>query len=247
VSRDTILITGASSDIGLALMRRLAGGAEPPVILAHGCSGIARIAELRDALESASIYPLEADFRKEACVGGLAEEISRTFGPPTQFVHIPALKLVYERFTKFAWDHFQTDLNIQLRSAVILLQRFLPAMARLPRAKVVFLLSSVTRGVPPKFMSMYTVVKHAQLGLMRALASEYADTGLCVNAVSPGMVDTRFLDDIPEMAKEMSAAASPRKRNVQPSEVVDAIEFLLSPKANLITGIELPVTGGAAY
>jgi 3-oxoacyl-[acyl-carrier protein] reductase len=94
---------------------------------------------------------------------------------------------------------------------------------------------------------MYTVIKHAQLGLMRALASEYADTGLCVNAVSPGMVDTQFLDNVPELVKEMSASASPRRRNAKPDEVVDAIEFLLSPKASYITGIEIPVTGGAAY
>ena len=247
MSRDIVLITGASSDIGLALIRRLAVAPEAPVILAHGHSGIARIAALRDALASAEIHPIEADFRSEACVAGLGEEVSRSFGPPTQIVHIPALKLVYERFSKFGWDHFEADLHIQLRSAVILLRRFLPAMARMPRARVVFLLSSVTRGVPPKFMSMYTVIKHAQLGLMRALASEYADTGLCVNAVSPGMVDTQFLDNVPELVKEMSASASPRRRNAKPDEVVDAIEFLLSPKASYITGVEIPVTGGAVY
>jgi len=245
VSRDIVLITGASSDIGLALIRRLAVAPEAPVILAHGHSGIARIAALRDALASAEIHPIEADFRSEACVAGLGEEVSRSFGPPTQIVHIPALKLVYERFSKFGWDHFEADLHIQLRSAVI--RRFLPAMARMPRARVVFLLSSVTRGVPPKFMSMYTVIKHAQLGLMRALASEYANTGLCVNAVSPGMVDTQFLDNVPELVKEMSASASPRRRNAKPDEVVDAIEFLLSPKASYITGVEIPVTGGAVY
>jgi 3-oxoacyl-[acyl-carrier protein] reductase len=107
--------------------------------------------------------------------------------------------------------------------------------------------SSVTRGVPPKFMSMYTVVKHAQLGLMRALASEYAESGVSINAVSPGMVETRFLENVPDMVKEMSAAAIPRHRNAQPDDVVDAIEFLLSSKAGYITGIELPVTGGAVY
>jgi 3-oxoacyl-[acyl-carrier protein] reductase len=109
---------------------------------------------------------------------------------------------------------------------------------------VVFVLSSVTRGMPPKFMSMYTMVKQAQLGLMRALAAEYAESGVTVNGVCPGMVDTRFLDQIPPIVKEMAAAASPRKRNATPADVVDVIEFLLSPQAEFITGIELPVTGG---
>jgi 3-oxoacyl-[acyl-carrier protein] reductase len=82
---------------------------------------------------------------------------------------------------------------------------------------------------------------------MRALASEYAGTGVSVNAISPGMVETRFLDNVPDVAKQMAAAANPRGRNATPDDVVGAMMFLLSSKVNYITGIELPVTGGAVY
>jgi 3-oxoacyl-[acyl-carrier protein] reductase len=136
-------------------------------------------------------------------------------------------------------------MDVQVRSAVLLLRRFLPKMAKLPRARVVFVLSSVTRGMPPKFVSMYAVVKHAQLGLMKALASEYAATGLTVNAVSPSMVTTRYLDQLPEVAVQMAAAASPRGRNATPEEVVGAIAFLLSAEADYINGAEIPVTAGS--
>ena len=94
-------------------------------------------------------------------------------------------------------------------------------------------------------MSMYSIVKQAQLGLMRSLAAEYAGTSVNVNAVSPGMIETRFLDELPGMIKEATAAAAPSRRIAQPSDVIAAIEFLLSPKAAYITGIELPVTGGS--
>ena len=156
------------------------------------------------------------------------------------------LKLRYERFSRFDLGHFDRDMNIQVRSAVALLKRLLPKMAELPRAKVVFVLSTVTARVPPRFMSMYTVVKHAQLGLMRALASEYAASRITINAVSPTMIETRFLDESPAIAKEMTAAAAPRGRIASTDDVVGAIQFLLSRESDFISGIELPVTGGGA-
>jgi len=247
MSAEVILITGASSDIGLALIRRLLSSGTAPTILAHCNSSVDRIEQLRAELTAETLIPLRADFSAPAAVSALAEEISARYGTPSQIVHLPGLALIYERFTKFKWEHFDADLNVQVRAAIILLKRFLPAMAKMPAARVVFLLSSVTRGVPPKYMSMYSIVKHAQLGLMRSLASEYGETGVNINAVSPGMVETRFLANIPEFVKEMSASTSPRKRIATPDEVVHAIEFLLSPGASYINGVELPVTGGLIY
>lgn len=171
--------------------------------------------------------------------------IEAEHGVPGQVVHLPGLKLVYERFPKFNWEHFHRNLQIQLEAAVVLLQRFLPRMAKAPGSRVVFVLSSVTRGVPPKFLSMYTVLKYAQLGLMRALASEYAGTGVTVNAISPSMIETRFLENLPEIAVKMAAQSSPLGRNAVPADVVGALAFLLSPDSGYISGVEIPITAGS--
>jgi 3-oxoacyl-[acyl-carrier protein] reductase len=245
---DSIFISGASSDIGMELIRRIASVPEPPRILAHCNSSATRLEDLRNELGvGPAIVPLPCDFRDESSVRELADLILREYGCPSAVVHLAGLKLLYERFTKFDWEHFEADLAIQLRSVIVLLRKFLPGMAKMPSARVVFMLSSVTRGTPPRFLSMYNVVKFAQLGLMRSLASEYGGTGVNINAVSAGMVDTRFLDDVPDLVKQMSAAASPKGRNATPRDVVGAIDFLLSPGAAYIHGIELPVTGGAVY
>ena len=247
MSRDLVLITGASSDIGLALILRLAGSSRKAIILAHCNSCVPRVEELRDSLGYESIHPLQADFCSVPAVNKLTQNITAKFGTPSKVVHLAGVKLIYERFTKFRWDHFEADFHVQVRSAVLLLKTFLPAMSKMPSAQIVFLLSAVTHGVPPKFMSMYTMVKYAQLGMVRALASEYAESAVSINAVSPGMVETRFLDNIPDFVKESAAAGAPKRRNTAVGEVVDVIEFLLSPQAAHLTGVEIPVTGGAAF
>jgi 3-oxoacyl-[acyl-carrier protein] reductase len=237
---DLVLVAGASSDLGIALIRRLLGTTDVS-ILAHYHSSPERIDQLgaRDRIRAVS-----ADFESIESVERMVEEVGDR--APDQVVYLPALKLRYERFAKFDFGHFDRDMNVQVRSAITLFRRLLPKMAELPRAKVVFVLSSATGRVPPKFMSMYTVVKHAQLGLMRALASEYASSRITINAVSPTMIETRFLDEIPAIAKEMTAAATPRGRIATTDDVVGAIQFLLSPGSDFISGIELPVTGGGA-
>jgi 3-oxoacyl-[acyl-carrier protein] reductase len=244
MANDSILITGASSDIGCALIRRLLAANPSLAILAHAHTSSERLQPLQSEF-SGRIQPLRADLSQPGEVTAMADDIATRFGTPTGIVHLPALRLTYDRLTKFNWDRFQQDLAIQVQSAVILLQRFAPKMSKLPRAKVVFVSSSVTHGMPPKFMSMYTVAKYAQLGLMRAAAAEYAGTGLNINAISPSMVETRFVADIAEVAVQMSAAANPKGRNATPEDILGAIEFLLSPASDYITGIDIPLTAGS--
>jgi len=74
---------------------------------------------------------------------------------------------------------------------------------------------------------------------------DLAATGLTVNAVSPSTIETQFVEEIGDVAVRMSAAANPRGRNAQPGDVIGAIEFLLSPAAAYMTGVDIAVTGGS--
>ena len=244
MANDVILITGASSDIGMALIRSLMSGPNPPVVLAHSYKGGERIQSLQREFGE-RIQPFQADFSKSADVSAMADEIAARHGVPTAIVHMPAMKVIHERFSKFPWEQFHGDMAVQLEAAIILLQRFLPKMAKLPRARVVFMLSFVTHNMPPKFMSYYTILKYAQLGLMRAVAAEYASTNVRINGISPSTVETQFLQDVTEVAVQMAAAASPQGRNATPQDLLGAIEFLLSPAADYITGIDIPITAGS--
>jgi 3-oxoacyl-[acyl-carrier protein] reductase len=241
---DIVLVTGGSSDIGCALIRRLLTNGRDLSVIAHSHSGADRIANLH-AQFGERVYPVHADFSDGASVKAMADEIASNFGAPSQIVHLPALRLTYERIAKFNLERFRKDMAIQVEALVILLGYFAAKMSKKPDARMVLVLSSVIHGMPPKFTSMYATVKYAQLGLMRAAAAEYAATNLTVNAISPGMVETKFLADIGETAVEMSAAANPRGRNAHPDDLLGAIEFLLSPAAGYITGVDIPIAAGS--
>jgi len=246
MATEATLITGASSDIGCAVARSLLSRPDGPTVLAHSFASGERL-RLLQAEFGNRLQLLESDFSQRSSVEAMAEQIASEHGTPAEIIHLPALPLTYERFTKFKWDRFEADIAIQVESAVILLQRFLPKMVKLPRARVLFVLSSVVHGVPPKFMSMYTMVKYMQLGLMRSLAAEYASSTVRINAISPSMVETQFLREIPDVAVQMSASSSPQGRNATTADLLGAIEFLLSPASDYIHGIDIPIAAGSVY
>jgi len=241
---NSLLITGASSDIGVALIRRLMAHPDAPTVLAHSFSGGAKLAALQAEFGD-RVRLLQADCGDAVAVAAMAEHIIAEFGIPVRFVHLPALRPSPDRFTKFNLERFREDMAVQVESAVILLKKFLPRMAKFPGARIVFMSSSYTHGMPPKYTAMYTVAKYAQLGLMRSLAAEYASTELRVNSVSPSMIETQFLKDLPELAVQMSASSNPQGRNARPEDVLGAIEFLLSSGAGYMTGIDIPVAAGS--
>lgn len=237
-----VLVTGASSALGMAVIRRIADGRS--VILA-GCNtgheGLGALA----AEVSSPLVPIRADLSTEAGVAALIEAVEARTPCPEKIVHLPSPKLTLVRFKDLAWADFEDHLNLQLRSAVLVLQHFLPRMAKAGRGRVVVALSSVTLGLPPSAMAHYVTAKHALLGLTRALAAEYAGKGVTVNAVSPGMMDTPLLSEVPEKLKELTAAQHPMRRIATPEDVAPLVAFLLSPEADYLTGANIPVTGGA--
>ncbi len=242
---ETVLVTGGSSDLGCALIRRLLSQSQPPRVIAHAHSGSARLHALQEEFGD-GIQLLKADFSDAGSTQRMAEEITSRFGTPRKIVHLPALRLTYERLSRVSVDRLRLDMSIQVEAAMILLQHFAAKMGKQPGARMVFVLSSVTHGMPPRFLSLYTVIKYAQLGLMRAAAAEYSGTQLTVNAVAPSMIETQFLSGVSEVAVQMSAAANPSGRNAQPDDVLGAIEFLLSDGSRYMTGASLPVTAGGS-
>src|ERR1700742_1534144 len=159
MSAETILITGASSDLATELARSIAKAGSAVQILAHFHQGQERMEQMQRELGD-SFKPIQADLSKSEGIEQLIAQVRSHAEFPNKIVHFAGLKLRMERFHQTDMEHFDSDFQVQVRAAMQLLQAFLPAMARVAQhTKVVLVLSSVTVGVPAKFMSAYTEVK----------------------------------------------------------------------------------------
>jgi 3-oxoacyl-[acyl-carrier protein] reductase len=243
MSKDIILIIGASSDIGLNLIENLNDEA---LIIAHYNSSNHKLLELSKKINN-EVIALKADLSKEDEIKNLLDVIESDYGLPSKIIHLAAPKFKNIRFKEIVWDDFQNEIDVSLKSIMLTLNRFLPKMAKLKQGKVVIMLSSVVINVPPKALTQYTTIKHALLGLVKSLASEYSNKNIQINAVSPSMIETKFLDNINEKLVELNAYNHPLKRNASINEVTPIIIMLISKESDYINGVNIPITGGGIF
>ena len=239
----TTLIIGASSDVGVNLIKSMDAGTR---VLAHYNRSDAALKDVA-ATCAADVVLLQADLSVEAEVMSLLDTVETDYDNPDKIVCLAAAPVKNIRFKDVEWSHFEKDINISLKATVLVLNRLLPKMAKAKKGKVVVMLSSYVLGVPPKALAHYTTIKYALLGLVKSLASEYGARNIQVNAVSPSMIDTKFLNTINEKFVELNAYNHPLKRNAQVDDVTPAIKMLLSSDADYINGVNIPITGGSIF
>jgi 3-oxoacyl-[acyl-carrier protein] reductase len=238
-----LLVTGASSDVGSALVERVADNYTK--IICHYCSSTSVIERLQSKFGD-KIVPISADFSNEASTAAFTQTVLDMDAAPTHFVHLSSSSdsSVNIKFAKTNREQFQRELDITFLSAVVCCEAFVPLMVKAKYGKVVFMLSSQIVWEPAKpYSTAYTCVKYALFGLMKTLSAEYMSKGVTVNAVSPSMINTKFLR-IPDIIKQTNIESSPIKRLLTVDDVVPAFEFLLSSGADTVTGENLEVMAG---
>lgn len=239
------LILGASSDIGISLIRAL-DLKKNDIVWAQYYQSVDNIELLKKEI-ACEIIPIQADFLSAESTMNLVNEIEKSGKIPNHIVHIPSIPVELKRFSEIDWEDYENYIFVQVRSSVLLLQKFLPIMAKNKNGKIVFLLTSYTFNIPPKFLSAYVTAKYALLGLMKSLAIEYAGKKIRINAVSPSMIETGFIKGISEIAVNNAAHNNPMKRNANVHDVIPIIKYLLSEDNTYMTGVNIPVAGGEAF
>lgn len=235
------LIIGASSETGMAYINKL--NKEDNVQI---YASFRNRSEAFDVMlqNNHNIIPMQVDLADRSQVKDMIEKISADKVIPTHIAHFAASRYEFTRIKQWDEEKIRRDMEIGFYSFASICSSFLPKMAKAGYGRVVAMLSAVTLGTPPKCTAAYSACKYALMGFVKAAAAEYADKGITINAVSPNMMETKFLDGIDNRIVEMTAQNCAMKRNIQVDETVEAIDFLMSDKASYINGVNLNLSGG---
>ena len=154
----------------------------------------------------------------------------------------------FKRFTNLSFEDWSRVVDVNLNGVFHTIQAVLPDMVDAGWGRIVNISSSSTHSGQP-FMSAYVAAKSAVNGLTKSLALEYGPSGITVNGVAPGFVDTPMLRSAEERQLlggtiEEHIERTPVRRVGRPEDIAAACAFLISDEAGYITGQILGVNGG---
>lgn len=244
--KKNLFIIGASSEIGIQILKEIYMDYQT-VYVQYRVMNEELHKIISEAGEKVKIVPLEADLLDPQSVSKMLEVLCGMDHAPNHILHLPAPKAYNKQFHKDQWDNFQRGWEISVHSIVGILQVLIPKMVKERYGRIVLMLTSYTLNVPPKFQASYVTTKYALLGLMKALSIEYAEKGITVNGISPDMIKTKFLSEIPEMIVEQTANSSPLGRHIYIEELIPVIKYMFSDAGAGMTGQNIGITGGKNY
>ena len=237
LSGRTAIVCGASSGMGLATAEALA---------AEGAN-VAMFARRRDLLEREAdrigALAVRGDLRDPSQLARLVERTVDAFdgidilvnnggGPPRG----SALEA--------SDDDLESAVELLLLSAVRLTRLCLPYLGKSGRGRVINIESSTVRE-PADNLALSNAVRPGVVGWAKTLAREVGPSGITVNTIAPGQIDTERLQEVhPNGPSAADLERIPLRRLGAPREIAEVVCFLASDRAGYVTGAVIPVDGG---
>lgn len=239
------LVTGAGSGIGAAAARIFALRGERVVVSdINAAGGEATVAQIKDAGGEAVF--VQADVAVAAEVQALVAAVVEHFGRLDHAFNNAGIESSQAPLAEIAEADWDRLIGINLRGVWLCMRAEIPVMIEHGGGAIVNT-ASVAGLVGFAGSAAYVASKHGVVGLTRTAALDYAQSGVRVNAVCPGIIDTpmivRAVEGNPELAAGLKAA-EPIGRLGTPEEVGEAAFWLCSDAASFVTGQAIAVDGG---
>jgi 2-hydroxycyclohexanecarboxyl-CoA dehydrogenase len=240
-----VIVTGAASGIGLATAQRFAREGSNVAIWDLNEEGAQRAAA---ELQASGVKALgsRVDVANRKSVDAAVEQFHAKIGQVNVLVNNAGITL-FQPFMETTEEQWDRVMLINLKSMLVCTQAVLPDMLAAKWGRIVNVSSSSAQSGSAR-MTAYAASKGGVIGFTKSLAQELAATGITVNNVPPGFVDTPMLrnEGVAGLGVSVDAVAarSPMGRAGRPENMAAAIAFLASDDADYITGHTLNVNGG---
>jgi NAD(P)-dependent dehydrogenase (short-subunit alcohol dehydrogenase family) len=238
------IVTGGARGIGKAIVE---------VFVAHGASVVFCDldpdlgASVEAGFEGRARF-VRADVGVEADIAAMADTCTATFGPASILVNNAGVNANFDATTMTGddWDRF---MGVDLKSAWLGAKYVLPHMRDVGRGSIVNVASMHAHATLEGFFP-YAAAKSGLVGMTRSLALDWGPHGIRVNAVAPGYIRTRLVQDSidrnpdPAAAERSMVAGIALRRIGDPVEIANVIRFLASDDASYVTGTTIHIDGG---
>jgi NAD(P)-dependent dehydrogenase (short-subunit alcohol dehydrogenase family) len=244
MNTQVVLITGGLTGIGRATALAFANeGAQIVVAGRRDEEGQKLVSEIRK--KGAEAEFVRADVRREEDVRNLIDKTVERYGRLDVAVNAAGTEGVPGPVTEQTAESYAATFDTNVLGTLLSMKHELRVMLPQTNGSIVNI-SSTYGHTGARGASVYAASKHAVEGLTKSAALEVAGTGVRVNVIAPGPIETAMLDRFTKTEERKAGLAStvPLKRVGRPEEIAQAIVFLSSDKASFITGASYLVDGG---
>jgi NAD(P)-dependent dehydrogenase (short-subunit alcohol dehydrogenase family) len=236
------IVTGGSSGIGRATAIAFAKEGANVAIAARRIQEGEETVRLAKEAGSDALF-VQTDVSKAADVEALVNKTLEAYGRlDCAFNNAGVGKLA--PVIEGSEEDWNSEIDVNLKGVWLCLKYQIPALLKTGGGAIVNM-ASIGGGViaAPNFPA-YNAAKAGVVGLTRSAALEYASQGIRLNAISPGLISTDILANLPQEALQQMAETIPLRRQGRAEEVAEAVVWLCSDGASYITGHNLVVDGG---
>ena len=237
------VVTGGGQGIGEAISRRLAGAGAKVGVFDMSEANAARVAK------DIGGVALVGDLTKEAGLDRVFAQIAKDAGPVDILVNNAGVASRKGRDVPI-WESVREDwefvMNINVTGLVLCCKAVLPGMIERKYGRIINIASIAGKEGNPK-MAPYSASKAAVIALTKSLSKELVGKGdICVNSVSPAVIQTPILDQLSAEQINMMLSKIPLGRTGKPDEVAALVHFLASGDCSFTTGFCFDISGGRA-